>query len=362
MRNAKVWATSGLAFFRWLRSSGKFPMHLYVTGAPGFVGYHVSRTLLEAGHTVHGVDNLNAYYSPVLKDARLNELRAYPGFTFEKLEISDMAAVRESFHRAAPTHVIHLAAQAGVRYSLEHPEAYTASNVAGFINILEACRHDPVKHLVYASSSSVYGLNLALPFRVGQNVDHPVSLYAATKKSNELLAHAYSHLFQIPVTGLRFFTVYGTWGRPDMATWKFARAILKGEPIDVYNNGQMRRDFTYAGDIAQSILRLVDLPAQPNPEWDARNPDPATSPAPYRLYNIGNREPVLLLDFIRTMEEALGKKAEMRFLPLQPGDVLETEADVTDLARVIGEVPSTPLAQGLKVFADWFKAHPQFWE
>jgi UDP-glucuronate 4-epimerase len=328
---------------------------ILLTGAAGFIGYHTARRLLDRGDLVTGVDNLNDYYDPSLKEARLERLRAYPNFAFEKLDIGDREGMASLFARLRPRRVIHLAAQAGVRYSLENPHAYTDSNVTGFLNVLEGCRHNGVEHLVYASTSSVYGANTNQPFSEHQNVDHPVSLYAATKKANELMAHTYAHLFGLRVTGLRFFTVYGPWGRPDMALFKFTRGILAGEPIPVFNEGRMIRDFTYVDDIVEGVVRASDHPAEPNPGWNGDDPDPATSAAPYRVYNIGNSEPVLLLDCIAMLEECLGKKATMNFLPIQPGDVVSTRADVSELQRAVGFRPGTPLREGIRNFVHWYK-------
>jgi UDP-glucuronate 4-epimerase len=332
---------------------------ILLTGAAGFIGYHTARRLLERGERVVGVDNLNDYYDPALKEARLERLRAYENFSFERIEIADREAMASLFARVQPKRVIHLAAQAGVRYSLENPHAYTDSNITGFLNILEGSRHNDVEHLVYASSSSVYGSNTRQPFSEHQNVDHPVSLYAATKKANELMAHTYAHLFGLSVTGLRFFTVYGPWGRPDMALFKFTRGILAGEPIPVFNSGQMIRDFTYVDDIVEGIVRVTDRPAQSNPEWSGDAPDPATSSAPYRVFNIGNNMPILLLDCIAMLEECLGKKAEMEFLPMQPGDVTSTMADVSELERAVGFRPHTPLREGIARFVEWYREYYQ---
>ena len=332
-------------------------MNVLVTGAAGFIGYHVSQALLARGDTVVGFDNLNDYYDVSLKQARLERLRAFPGFTFMKGSIEDAAAVHAVFSGRPFDRVIHLAAQAGVRYSLTNPGAYVQSNLVGFLNMLEACRHAKVPHLAYASSSSVYGLNTHQPFSVHDNVDHPISLYAATKKSNELMAHSYAHLYGLPVTGLRFFTVYGPWGRPDMALFLFTRAILAGQPIDVFNHGKMRRDFTYIDDIAQGVLRAADRIAAPNPAWNAAAPDPGTSPAPYRVYNIGNHTPVELDRFITAIEENLGKKAIRNYLPMQPGDVPATCADVEDLQRDVGFTPATPLETGIARFIEWYRSY-----
>jgi UDP-glucuronate 4-epimerase len=330
---------------------------ILLTGAAGFIGYHTARRLLERGDRVVGVDNLNDYYDVSLKEARLECLRAHPNFSFERLDVADRVAMPELFARVRPTAVIHLAAQAGVRYSLENPHAYTDSNVSGFLNVLEGCRHqqETVKHLVFASSSSVYGANSRQPFSEHMNVDHPVSLYAATKKANELMAHTYAHLFGLNVTGLRFFTVYGPWGRPDMALFRFTRGILAGEPIPVFNAGQMIRDFTYVDDIVEGVVRVVGTPAQRDPNWNSDDPDPATSAAPYRVYNIGNNTPVLLLDCIALLEECLGKRAEMNFLPLQPGDVTSTMADVSELEHAVGFRPRTPLREGISRFVQWYR-------
>jgi UDP-glucuronate 4-epimerase len=328
---------------------------ILVTGAAGFIGYHVSRRLLERGDSVAALDNVNDYYDVSLKKARLKELEAFPNFRFVKLDLADRDGVNELFNREKPRRVIHLAAQAGVRYSLTNPHSYVTSNLVGFLNILEACRHGKVEHLVYASSSSVYGANTRMPFSVHDNVDHPVSLYAATKKANELMAHSYSHLYGIPVTGLRFFTVYGPWGRPDMAIFLFTRAILAGEPIDVFNNGEMRRDFTYIDDIVEGVVRVTEIIPTPDRNWNGDDPDPGTSKAPYRLYNIGNNQPVPLLEMIAILEKCLGRKVEKRFLPMQPGDVPETYADVEALSEVTGFAPSTPLEEGIGRFIDWYR-------
>ena len=330
---------------------------ILVTGAAGFIGSHTATRLLERGDDVVGIDNVNDYYDPSLKEARLERLRKFPKFRFEKIDIADRDGMAELFARLKPQRVVHLAAQAGVRYSLVNPHAYTDSNVTGFVNILEGCRHNGVEHLVFASTSSVYGANTKQPFSEHQNVDHPVSLYAATKKANELMAHTYAHLFGVRVTGLRFFTVYGPWGRPDMALFLFTKAMLAGKPITVFNEGQMIRDFTYVDDIVEGVVRTLDRPAQPDPEWDGDDPDPATSYAPYRIYNIGNNMPVLLLDCIHMLEEALGIKAEMQFLPLQPGDVVSTMADVSELERAVGFRPRTPLRDGIARFVEWYRTY-----
>ena len=329
-------------------------MHILVTGAAGFIGFHTSNKLLARGDTVVGLDNLNDYYDVNLKKARLALLQAQPGFTFAKIDLQDREAVAAVFAQHRFDAVINLAAQAGVRYSLENPHAYIDSNVVGFTNILECCRHHNTGHLVYASSSSVYGINSSMPFSVHDNVDHPISLYAASKKANELMAHTYSHLFGVPTTGLRFFTVYGPWGRPDMALFLFTKAILAGEPIQVFNHGQMQRDFTYIDDIVEGVVRVMDQPAAANPEWDSADPDPGTSSAPYRLYNIGNNSPVMLLDYIAAVEKALGKKAEMEMLPMQPGDVAATCADIDALEQAVGYRPNTPIEAGVNNFISWY--------
>ena len=332
-------------------------MKLLVTGAAGFVGFHCSKRLIELGHEVVGLDNLNTYYDVTLKEARLAELEKLPGFRFYRIELADKGAVEQLFATERPQRVVHLAAQAGVRYSLENPHAYVNSNVVGTLHILEGCRHHGVKHLVYASTSSVYGANTALPFSVHQNVDHPVSLYAATKKSNELMAHTYAHLYGLPVSGLRFFTVYGPWGRPDMALFLFTRKILAGEPIDVFNNGHHARDFTYIDDIVEGVVRVADKIATPNAAWNGDAPDPATSSAPYRLYNIGNNTPVELMVFIGCIEKALGKTAKMNFLPLQAGDVPKTYANIDTLAEDVGFRPKTSIEEGVGHFVEWYRAY-----
>jgi UDP-glucuronate 4-epimerase len=329
---------------------------ILVTGAAGFIGYHVARTLLDRGESVVGLDNLNSYYDVSLKEARLARLEG-GRFVFRRADVADTAAVSALFDEFRPRKVIHLAAQAGVRYSLINPHAYTEGNVKGFLNILEGCRQIGVQHLVYASSSSVYGANERQPFSEKHNVDHPVSLYAATKKANELMAHTYAHLFGIPSTGLRFFTVYGPWGRPDMALFKFTRGILSGEPIPVFNEGQMIRDFTYIDDVVEGVLRVLDHPAAADPAWTGSDPDPSTSNAPWRVYNIGNNQPVVLLDFIRVLEEALGQYATIEFLPLQPGDVLSTMADVSALERAVGFRPATPIHEGVAQFVEWYRSY-----
>ena len=332
---------------------------LLVTGAAGFIGYHLCDRLLREGCRVVGVDDLNAYYDPRLKLARLARLEGRPGFSFEKLDIADRAAVPGLFRAARPAVVVNLAAQAGVRYSLENPHAYVDANLVGFTNILEGCRHHGVRHLVYASSSSVYGANTRMPFSVHDNVDHPVSLYAATKKANELMAHTYSHLFGLPTTGLRFFTVYGPWGRPDMALFLFTRAILAGEAIKVFNHGRMRRDFTYIDDIVEGVRRVMDRVPGGDPAWSGDAPDPGTSRAPYRLYNIGNNNPVELMHLIGALEAALGRRAEKLMLPIQPGDVPATFADVDDLQCDVGFRPATPIREGVGRFVAWYR---ETWE
>lgn len=331
-------------------------MRILVTGAAGFIGFHVSRALLNRGDTVIGLDNLNHYYDVQLKQDRLNLLNS-PNFSFYHQDLIDRAALEMLFSQQKITHVVHLAAQAGVRYSLENPYAYIDSNIIGTLNILEACRRYPVAHLVFASSSSVYGLNAKTPFSVNDTVDHPVSLYAATKKSTELMAHTYAHLYSIPTTGLRFFTVYGPWGRPDMAPMKFTQAILAGQPIDVYNHGQMRRDFTYIDDIVSGVINVLDKPATANPAWDPANPNPASSQACYRLYNIGNQQPVALLDFIGLLEKSLGVSAVKNFLPMQAGDVIQTFADIDDLARDFNFKPTVSLAVGIEKFISWYRQY-----
>lgn len=330
-------------------------MKILVTGAAGFIGFHLTIYLLKRGDEVVGFDNLNNYYEVKLKHDRLAILRNHQSFTFVQADLSDRAAVEKVFAEHRFDRVINLAAQAGVRYSLENPHAYIDANIVGFMNILEACRHNKIEHLTYASSSSVYGSNTEMPFSVHHNVDHPVSLYAATKKANELMAHTYSHLYGLPTTGLRFFTVYGPWGRPDMALFLFTRAILEGKPIKVFNNGLMRRDFTYIDDIVEGVVRVSDRIAPANPDWDGMKPDPATSRAPYRIYNIGNNKPVELLRFIEIIEKKLGKTASKEMLPMQPGDVPATYADVDDLMRDTGFAPATPLETGISRFIDWYR-------
>jgi UDP-glucuronate 4-epimerase len=329
-------------------------LKILVTGAAGFIGFHTAKALLERGDEVVGLDNLNDYYDPSLKEARLKILTRFPGFRFFKLDLADRSGVATLFDGERFSRVVHLGAQAGVRYSIENPFAYIDSNVVGMTSVLEGCRHHDVEHLVFASTSSVYGANTLMPFSVRQNVDHPLSFYAATKKANELMAHAYSHLYGLPVTGLRFFTVYGPFGRPDMALFLFTRNILAGKPIDVFNYGHHRRDFTYVADIVEGILRTLDKPAQPNPSWSGDTPDPSTSTAPYRLYNIGNQQPVELMTYIELLEECLGRKAEKNLLPLQAGDVPDTWADVEDLVTDVGYRPQTPVEVGVKRFVDWY--------
>jgi UDP-glucuronate 4-epimerase len=330
-------------------------MKFLITGAAGFIGFHTSQYLLDRGDTVIGVDNINDYYDPSLKEARLSQLKDNDRFTFYKIDIIDKDAVNTIFETESPEHIIHLAAQAGVRYSIENPYAYIDSNITGFMNILEACRHNPIKHLVFASSSSVYGSNTNMPFSVNDNVDHPLSIYAATKKSNELMAHTYSNLFDIPVSGLRFFTVYGPWGRPDMALFIFTRKILNGEAIDVFNEGKHKRDFTYIDDIVEGVVRVSDNVATSNPEWNSDKPDPATSKAPYRLYNVGNNSPVELMYFIEQIEKNLNKKADKNYLPLQAGDVPATYANVDALIDYVGYSPSTSIESGIENFIKWYK-------
>ncbi|KQU54772.1 capsular biosynthesis protein CpsI [Bosea sp. Leaf344] len=332
-------------------------MKVLVTGVAGFIGFHVAAALLQRGDTVIGIDNLNDYYDPALKQARLDRLEGRAGFTFQRIDIADQAAMRSLFQRSGVDRVVHLAAQAGVRYSITHPEAYAAANLVGFLNILEGCRHGRVEHLVYASSSSVYGAVTQQPFSTAQSVDHPVSLYAATKKSNELMAHCYSHLYRLPTTGLRFFTVYGPWGRPDMAPYIFTRKILAGEPIEVFNQGRHARDFTYIDDIVEGVVRTLDHVAAPDPAWSGDNPDPASSNAPWRVYNIGNSNPVGLLDFIGAIEKACGRTAEKILLPMQPGDVETTSADVSALEAAVGFKPDTPIQEGIDRFVAWCRSY-----
>jgi UDP-glucuronate 4-epimerase len=328
-----------------------------VTGAAGFIGFHAARRLMADGRDVIGVDNLSPYYDPKLKEARLAQLAGAKNFKFVKLDLADRAATAALFVEHCFPFVIHLAAQAGVRYSLIDPHAYADANVVGFLNVLEGCRHQGCRHLVYASSSSVYGANTKMPFRTSDNVDHPLSLYGASKKANELMAHSYAHLFNLPVTGLRFFTVYGPWGRPDMAMWIFAAAIAAGKPIRLFNQGKMRRDFTYVDDVVQAVVRLIDRPAKRDPNWSGDNPDPARSSAPWRIYNVGNNNPVEVLDVVALLEQALGKKAIRELTPMQAGDVPATYADVDDLMRDTDFKPSTPIAEGVKSFIAWYKKY-----
>jgi UDP-glucuronate 4-epimerase len=346
-------------------------MKVLVTGSAGFIGYHTTMRLLEQGYEVVGIDNINDYYDVRLKFGRLEECgidtdhaalwnceiksQRYPNYRFIRMDLADRQGITDLFTRYKFQRVIHLAAQAGVRYSLVNPHAYIDSNITGTLNILEGCRHNEVEHLVYASSSSVYGLNTSMPFSTDDNVDHPVSLYAATKKSDELMAHCYSKLYNIPTTGLRFFTVYGPWGRPDMAYFSFTKAILEEKTIDVFNHGEMSRDFTYIDDIVEGVLRVLDKPAQPDPNWSGANPSPASSPAPYRIYNIGYSSPVRLMDFIEAIEETLGKKAKKNFLPMQKGDVTATWADTTDLEKNFGYKPNTSVKEGIKSFVQWYR-------
>jgi UDP-glucuronate 4-epimerase len=330
-------------------------MKILITGCAGFIGFHLSKFLLKNQYEVIGIDNLNDYYDIKLKEARLNQIQPFINFRFHKLDLANKKQIENLFVKNQFDIVINLAAQAGVRYSLINPYTYIDSNLVGFANILEGCRHSKVKHLVFASSSSVYGANTKIPFSVHDNVDHPVSLYAATKKANELMAHTYSHLYQLPTTGLRFFTVYGPWGRPDMALFLFTKAILEGNPINVFNYGKMKRDFTYIDDIVQGIVKVMAKIPQPNPEWSSDHPDPGTSNAPYKIYNIGNNQPVDLMTFIETIETALGKKAEKNLLPMQPGDVPQTYADIDDLFNDVGFQPNTSIQRGIAKFIDWYK-------
>jgi UDP-glucuronate 4-epimerase len=334
---------------------------LLVTGAAGFIGFHTARRLLERGDEVVGLDNLNSYYDPALKTARLELLRRYPAFKFVEADIADRGAMEGVFDVGGFQRVVHLAAQAGVRYSIINPHAYVQSNITGFLHVIEGCRHHAVEHLVYASTSSVYGANTRMPFTEQQNVDHPLTLYAATKKSNELMAHSYSSLYGLPTTGLRFFTVYGPWGRPDMALFLFTKNILAGAPIDVFNGGHHQRDFTFIDDIVQGVVAAVDQVAAPNLQWDSNAPDPASSNAPYKIYNIGNQRPVALLRYIEVLEQCLGKRAQKNLLPMQPGDLPDTWADVEALARDVGYRPSTDLESGVKQFVEWYLGyyHPQ---
>ena len=332
-------------------------MKVLVTGAAGFIGSFVARRLLARGDEVTGLDNLNAYYDVKLKEARLARLQALPGFDFARLDLADAAGMAGLFRAGSFDRVVHLAAQAGVRYSLQNPQAYVDSNITGTLNVLEGCRHNGVAHLVYASTSSVYGANTAMPFSVHQPATHPLSFYAATKRANELMAHNYAALFRLPVTGLRFFTVYGPWGRPDMALFLFTKNILAGEPIDVFNHGHHKRDFTYVEDIAEGVVRALDRIATPDPAWNSDAPDPATSSAPYRVYNIGNNRPIDLSHYIGTLERCLGRKAIRNLLPLQPGDVPDTYADVSDLERDVGYRPSTSVEEGVQAFVDWYRSY-----
>lgn len=332
-------------------------MKILVTGAAGFIGMYVAKRLLEEGHFVVGIDNLNDYYDPQLKNDRLLQLRELGNFEFHKMDLTERDRMRQLFLDKEITHVINLAAQAGVRYSLKNPHAYIDSNLVGFTNLLESCRELNVKHLIYASSSSVYGANRKMPFATSDEVNHPVSLYAATKKANELLAHSYSHLYHIPTTGLRFFTVYGPWGRPDMAYFSFTKNIVEGQTIKVFNHGEMMRDFTYIDDIVDGVVALLEQPPQANPNWDFEHPMASSSYAPYKIYNIGNNQPVKLMDFIETLEKHLGIEAKKEFLPMQPGDVQATYADIDDLQQATGFTPSTSIDEGLKKFVDWFKTY-----
>lgn len=330
-------------------------MKVLITGSAGFIGSTLALRLLERGDTIIGIDNHNDYYDPKLKEDRLARFVDHPSYIHLRLDLADREGIRSCFETYKPQRVVNLAAQAGVRYSIENPLAYIDSNIVGFAHILEGCRHNNVEHLVYASSSSVYGANTMMPFSVHHNVDHPLSLYAASKKSNELMAHTYSHLYNLPTTGLRFFTVYGPWGRPDMALFKFTRAILAGDKIPVFNYGKHRRDFTYVDDIVEGVIRVLDQPAQSNPVWSGANPDTGTSTAPWRVYNIGNNSPVELMDYIAALEKALGRKAEMEMLPLQPGDVPDTYADVSDLVEQFDYKPATPVEQGIASFVAWYR-------
>ena len=330
-------------------------MKILVTGSAGFIGSALTLRLLERGDTVIGIDNHNNYYDPSIKEARLERHASHPNYTHLRIDLADRKAIEAAFAAHKPLGVVNLAAQAGVRYSIENPLAYIDSNIVGFAHILEGCRHNGVEHLVYASSSSVYGANTLMPFSVHHNVDHPLSLYAATKKSNELMAHTYSHLYKLPTTGLRFFTVYGPWGRPDMALFKFTKAILAGEKIPVFNYGKHRRDFTYIDDIVEGLMRVLDRPAPLNPDWNGAHPDSGSSAAPWRVYNIGNNSPVELMDYIGALEKALGRKAEMEMLALQPGDVPDTYADLTDLVEQFGYKPATPVEQGVANFVAWYR-------
>jgi UDP-glucuronate 4-epimerase len=330
---------------------------MLITGAAGFIGYHLAQAAAERGDMLTGIDNLNDYYEVNIKKARLAQLEKYGNFTFRKIDMADRKAMAELFHEGKFDVVINLAAQAGVRYSIENPYSYIDSNIVGFTSILEGCRHNHVQHLVFASSSSIYGMNTKIPFSVSHNVDHPVSLYAASKKANELMAHTYSHLYGLPCTGIRFFTVYGPWGRPDMAYFSFTKAIFEGMPIDVYNFGNMKRDFTYIDDIINGVIRIMERIPQPNPSWDMANPDPGSSYAPYKLYNIGNNNPVELTKFIKLLEENIGRKAVKNLLPMQVGDVPITYADIDDLVRDIGFKPVTTIEEGIKKFVIWYRSY-----
>lgn len=330
-------------------------MNILVTGAAGFIGFHVTQRLLAAGHQIVGIDNLNDYYDVGLKQSRLDLIAQHPSFRFIKMELADRAAIASLFEKHAFQRVIHLGAQAGVRYSIDNPHAYADANLIGHLNILEGCRHHKIEHLLYASSSSVYGLNRKMPFSTDDSVDHPVSLYAATKKANELMSHTYSHLYNLPTTGLRFFTVYGPWGRPDMALFKFTRAMIAGDAIDVYNRGEMKRDFTYIDDIAEAIVRLQDVIPQRDESWTVETGSPATSSAPYRVYNIGNSQPTSLIKYIEAIEKALGVTAKKNLLPMQPGDVLETSADTEALYQAIGFKPQTSVEEGVARFVSWYR-------
>ncbi len=332
-------------------------MKLLVTGSAGFIGSALTLRLLERGDVVIGIDNHNDYYDPAIKEARLARFGNHPTYTHLRIDLADRQAIEDCFSTHKPERVVNLAAQAGVRYSIDNPLAYINSNIVGFAHILEGCRHHGVEHLVYASSSSVYGANTTMPFSIHQNVDHPLSLYAASKKSNELMAHTYSHLYKLPTTGLRFFTVYGPWGRPDMALFKFTKAIIAGEPIQVFNYGKHRRDFTYVDDIVEGVIRILDRPAPSNPLWSGAQPDPGTSTAPWRVYNIGNNSPVELMDYITAIEKALGKKAQVQYLPLQDGDVPNTYADVDDLVAQFNYKPDTPVEAGIGHFVDWYRGY-----
>jgi UDP-glucuronate 4-epimerase len=331
--------------------------HVLVTGAAGFIGFHLCQRLLSQGETVIGLDNLNDYYEVSLKMARLDQLSSETRFQFYRLDLADRSAISDLFKQVTFDCVVHLAAQAGVRYSLKNPYAYVDSNLVGFVNILEGCRHSAIKHLVFASSSSVYGANTQVPFSVHDPVDHPLSLYAATKKANELMAHTYAHLYQLPITGLRFFTVYGPWGRPDMALFSFTRSILSGQPIDVFNYGKMKRDFTYIDDIIEGVVRVMHHLPEPNPNWSSDRPDPSSSSAPFKIYNIGNHQPVELMHFIEVLEDCLGVTAQKKFLPLQPGEVLTTYADIDDLNQAVGFQPNTPIEVGIARFVDWYRSY-----